>query len=72
MTKADKRRFIRSLVDSIRREALAKVDLMPEDWDGHELRQYLADKFAFETTRMLRENRRRWRNYRNTVASTSL
>lgn len=44
-TKAGKRQFIRDLCNAIRNEACAKARQMPKDWDGHELRVYLAEKF---------------------------
>lgn len=45
MTRKEKRQFITDLCRSIKKESLAKVPSMPENWDGLELRQYLADKF---------------------------
>jgi hypothetical protein len=67
MNKPDKQQFIRDLVASVQRTVLEAVDHMPEEWDGIELRQYLADKFVDSTFNM---NARRKRDYRNTVAVT--
>ena len=47
-TRAGKRKFIRCFMNSVRNELLAKVPAMPEEWDGHELRWLVADKFAWE------------------------
>lgn len=48
MTRAEKRRFVRSLVRSVEASILRRVQLMPASWDGHELRLLLARAFAFE------------------------
>lgn len=48
MTPADKRKFIKSLCDSTRDHILGKVDAMPDNWDGHELRRYIADEFEHQ------------------------
>jgi hypothetical protein len=45
MTQAEKKRFIRELTKSVAAEVLAKVPKMPEQWDGVELRQLVADRF---------------------------
>lgn len=43
MRKRDKKRFISEMCRGLRIDMLARVDHMPEDWDGHELRELLAD-----------------------------
>lgn len=52
MNVRDKCRFIRELTSSIREAALDRVKDMPEEWDGLELRYYLAEKFEDAKTRM--------------------
>ena len=47
-TRAGKRKLIRNFMNSVRDELLAKVPARPEEWDGHELRWLIADKFAWE------------------------
>ncbi len=37
--------FAAELIDSVKFEILGRIDDMPEDWDGIELRRYIADKF---------------------------
>lgn len=74
-TRNGKRAFIRDLCGRIKREALSKVDQMPEQWDGHELRAYLADKFQDSASMSLivREPKsRRTKNYLNTIYTTTL
>ena len=53
MTTTEKRRFIRQLVNTAKKDAIKAAARMPQSWDGHELREYLADYFLllfpFET-----------------------
>jgi hypothetical protein len=67
MNLKEKRAFVRRLTNSIRDAILARVKDLPEEWDGHELRQYLADNFAHEIYRGTMKGRR-LRDYRNAVA----
>lgn len=62
-TPSGKRKFIRDLIGSVQRDIIAAVRKMPDDWDGHELRQLIADKFEQETTDMPRS---RAKDYANT------
>lgn len=70
-----KRKFVRELVQNVQADILAKVDQMPDDWDGHELRRYVADKFnesASWPTHGKTPYARRRSSYRNTVAVFNL
>ena len=51
--------LIQNLTASIAAELIDKVKdgRIPLDWDGHELRQILADKFARETSSLLDDKR---------------
>lgn len=74
MTKADKKKFIKSLTNSVRDAVLARVDRIPENWDGLELREYLAEEFARECV-LSRPSRSgdfksRLRDYRNDIATS--
>lgn len=66
-----KREFITSLCDAVKNDALAKAENMPAEWDGHEIRRYLADKFEREAwtlgPKADKSYRRRYRAYRNEV-----
>lgn len=48
MTKREQKRFVQELMTSIKVETMEKINTgkIPETWDGIELRQFLADKFA--------------------------
>lgn len=65
----EKTEFLESFLGSMRTHLLSKIAAMPDDWNGIELRQYCADEFAREVHKM---DRRRMREYRNTVITTSL
>jgi hypothetical protein len=45
MTKAEKRKFINDLIDGGKAAILAKLDAMPDHWDGIELRRLIGDYF---------------------------
>jgi len=73
MTKAEQREFIKTFCDTMRDAALSKVDQMPDNWDGHELRSYLSEKFAFEITGQMQNKRdKRVKDFYNTIATTTL
>lgn len=45
-TTIGKRQFITDLCNNLRDRALARAAAFPEEWDGHELRVYLAELFT--------------------------
>ena len=51
MTRAEQKRFVHNLTASIRDEILSKIKSgrVPEQWDGIELREMLAQKFKYES-----------------------
>lgn len=71
MTPAEKRQFIRDLVKVVRDDALKHVADMPDEWDGIELRKYLAGKFAAQARDDLLRGRR-GRQFRNEVLTRNL
>ena len=73
-TRADKKRFIRQLAKSVTKEIIANIPKMPAEWDGAELRQYVADKYTDAATGWgpMFGNRKRMRDYRNTIATATL
>lgn len=74
MTKREQKKFIKNLSQSISLELCKKVDagVVPDTWDGHELRQWLADKFEHETTELMKHNKRRRKDYENAIAISTL
>lgn len=71
MTKSEKVKFIRSLVNAVRSEIIGKVPEMPEEWDGIELRQYIADRFSDSVIMGVMSPRRR-RDYDNEILVRNL
>jgi hypothetical protein len=52
-TRKEKRAFLRALTKAVLKEVIAKAPSMPPEWDGWELRAYLAR--AFNAQDMLSE-----------------
>lgn len=69
-TKAEKSQFIADLIDSCHSRLLDRLDRVPDEWDGHELRQWIADTFAEQTSGAL--TGKRGREYRNAVVTLDL
>jgi hypothetical protein len=61
MTTTEKRKFIRKLTKEIAKYAIEKAPKMPRSWDGHELREYLADKFVASRSNLMTATRSRRR-----------
>lgn len=47
MTRAEQRRFVKELASNVTAEVIGQIDSgkLPENWDGHELRELLAINF---------------------------
>jgi hypothetical protein len=76
MEKHEQRRFVKGLINNIHSEIETKIakGQIPESWDGHELRKYLADRFADAVigSYMTDKKCRRYREYKNTVMVNNL
>ena len=53
MTKKEQKAFARGLIDAVKKAILVECALMPEEWDGHEIREYIADAFETERSHLL-------------------
>jgi hypothetical protein len=71
MTKTEKKRFIRELIRNVSAEIFAKVPEMPEQWDGFELRQFIAEKFSDATYPRMMTGKRK-ADYENEVVVRNL
>jgi hypothetical protein len=68
MNAHEKGEFINNLFASMLEAMQRAVPVMPENWDGHEIRRYIADQFDREAwTLHHHDYRRRLRAYRNDV-----
>jgi hypothetical protein len=65
MNKEDKRQFIEDISETMKDALLSKVDRMPEEWDGHELRQLFQD-YVNEEVNWTKMDRNRKKEYDNT------
>lgn len=64
-TIAEKRRFIRQLVKAVERTVIDALPRVPKEWDGHELREIIADAFDNQRTLRRTDQRRRLSEYKN-------
>lgn len=64
MTRHEQFEFVESLMDSMQAAILIRIlnDSIPAEWDGIELRQYIADKFAAQIVKMEPKRMKRYRN----------
>ena len=64
MTQQEKQIFIDSFMDSIKKSLLEKIDknLVPENWDGFELRQWISDTFSNEVKPMVGNRKKYYKN----------
>jgi hypothetical protein len=72
MNKAQKEQFIEGLFETLKTQTLEKVELMPEEWDAWELRQYISDKASEVVWKPYSEDRGRKRKYNNTIRTKNL
>jgi hypothetical protein len=71
MTKQDQKEFIISMCDSAKKYFLERIDKVPGNWDGIELREWFADiargQFAYK-----KMGKERKMNYNNDVIVNNL
>jgi hypothetical protein len=74
MTRKEQEQFVTSLTRIVTRHVIAHIhaELVPEDWDGHYLREYLYERFASARSRQLPKDRRMRVKYRNDVLEHNL
>ena len=72
MNSDDKKKFIEDFTKSCIEEIKEKVDDMPDNWDGFELRWYIADFFKRECMGDQDNRTKRRRKYKNDVLVNNL
>ena len=70
MNTKERKQFIRNLCNNVRNEIIGKSAQMPDDWDGIELRSYIAACFA--ECKMGNLTGKRLKDYRNTIYISNL
>lgn len=71
MTQQEKESFIHELIAAMEKRMLKCVERMPEDWDGVELRQFIADTARHNAMPHLLKGKRK-REYSNAVLVNNL
>lgn len=66
MTRQQQYKFVRELIGNVQATVLAKLAHIPEEWDGHELRQYIAEAFELQA-QTIDPRSKRMRDYKNAV-----
>ena len=62
-TLKEKRKFVRDLIGSIKKDIIAILPKVPKEWDGFELRRLIADNF--ERNAAFKLEGKRGRDYKN-------
>jgi hypothetical protein len=72
MNPLEQAEFVNELCKTIAHEIIMKISegKIPEEWDEVELRQIIADRTAM--THYLKDNRKRYKKYKNTVLVNNL
>ncbi len=75
MNKWEKVQFVDQLIGNVRVEIMVAITggKVPEEWDGHELREYIAEKFVACRSPLMRAPRsKRKKDYHNAVLVNNL
>jgi hypothetical protein len=65
--------LIDAIFDNMRAHVQNKNLFMPDNWDGHAIREYIADQFDWERSGLLRDKRGKlYRDYKNAINTTPL
>ena len=65
LTLAEKVRFVEELVENVKRDLIRYCEKWPEEWDGHELRRLVSQRF--QSVVMGQMGRGRTQDYENEV-----
>ena len=68
MTREEKQKFIEGHIKAVKERILKRVDNLPENWEGFELKLYIGDHFRM--SKAVLEKRRK--NYENDVIINNL
>ena len=71
MTKDEKLEFLNNFIDHVEDSIILNIDKFPDNWDGIELRQLIADKFQWETFPEYLTGKRK-REYKNSIIVDNL
>lgn len=60
MTKQEQTKLIESFLNSMKKDLLNKIEKLPENWDGWEIKHWIAEKFDSED--LLSRNKKQLNN----------
>jgi hypothetical protein len=69
MNRDEKEEFVRGLIREVEKDVLSLLAHVPEDWDGHELRNLIADTFDHERSDLLVKGLRKHQYLREKIAA---
>jgi hypothetical protein len=74
MTRDEQKAFVDELITRVKITLLSRLRNVPEEWDGHELRVWIADKFtdAAYLSKLQDKRSKRRRDYENEVLVRNL
>jgi hypothetical protein len=72
MNQDEKDALVQSIVDDLKLSILSRIPKMPEDWDGHELRQFIADYYQANYIWGTQMTGKRRKDYKNTCLVDNL
>lgn len=70
MDKEVKKLFVNTFMNEVRDHILSKIEFMPDNWDGIELRQYIYDMFKGECSGHLKMTLRCKKEYNNVIQTS--
>jgi hypothetical protein len=72
LTKEEKEQLLKDFIGNVQKSLLEKMDRVPEEWDGHELREWIGETFYSERTQAMARDRARLKSYKNDVLVNNL
>lgn len=72
MTSNEQREFVESICNDLKESLLKKLPKIPEDWDGHEIRQWILDYYSDNYVIGTALSGGRKRDYKNTIIVNNL
>jgi hypothetical protein len=71
MNKEEKIKFIEDVLNGTKKQLIERIDDIPEEWDGYELRRWIAETIDEQYNYMKMSNKRA-RDYNNTRLTKNL
>lgn len=72
MNNQEKKQFVKSILSSLQEAVTKKINDMPEEWDGHEIRKFIADYYDCHYTITSAMIGKRKKDYDNTLTVSNL